>query len=101
MVEKNLNNCLYGLWLIASGAWRLRGYSPSACRAPKRSEETGPIPDCSFYLAVSLSRDATVVVQWLGWVFEPEDRKRVKEEPHNKKTRNSEIVPWMSETNTL
>ena len=26
----------------------------------KHSEETGPIPDCSFYLAVSTYRDATV-----------------------------------------
>ena len=44
----------------ASGARRLQGESPSACCAPNHSEETGPIPDCSFYLAVSLSRDATV-----------------------------------------
>ena len=26
----------------------------------KYSEETGPIPDCSFYLALSMSRDANV-----------------------------------------
>jgi hypothetical protein len=30
-------NCSYGLWLTTSGAQRLRGKSPSACRAPQRT----------------------------------------------------------------
>ena len=34
-------NWVMGLWLNASGVQQLRGYSPSACRAPLWSDPVG------------------------------------------------------------
>ena len=57
-IRKNWKkNCfcenLYWLWLIASGAQRLRGWSPSACRAPRYSPDDpyhrlGPVHTCLY-----------------------------------------------------
>ena len=51
---------LYGLWLNASGARRLRGFSPSACRAP-------PPENWVYWISPRIWRDA--VSKWTHWLL--------------------------------